>query len=377
MSSMDPTQSSLGLWAFLFTIVAIALWVDKTSLGRSIPGAIIALVLGAILSNVNILPSTSGVYDVATGMFVGLAIPLLLLTGNLRRIWKETGRLFGVFLLAVSATVAGTITAYFLIPIEPPFAQQLAGSLAAGYTGGSVNFVAVSNALGLSGSSFVATAAADHLIGNLYLMLLMILPAIAIVRKWYPDVSGTASQLPVAPSAETAQRLNPVAIICALAMSFSINWIGTVTGEATGVKYMPILTITAITVALATCLPRQVERLEGAYTVGMILMYVFFAAIGANLDMTVLWKSGPTILLFATIIVLMHLVVLLTAARLFRFSLAEIVVSSAATVGGPPVAAAIASAKGWPHLVTPGLLVGILGYVLGNFIGIALAQLLT
>ena len=62
--------------------------------------------------------------------------------------------------------------------------------------------------------------------------------------------------------------------------------------------------------------------------------------------------------------------------KLLKIDLAEALVASNACIMGPATAAAIAAGQGWRSLVTPGLLVGVLGYVIANFLGVAVTELL-
>ena len=57
-------------------------------------------------------------------------------------------------------------------------------------------------------------------------------------------------------------------------------------------------------------------------------------------------------------------------------NLAEAVVAAGAALVGPAPTAAIAAARGWKALVTPGIMCGILGYAIGTFIGVLVAKLL-
>jgi uncharacterized membrane protein len=70
-------------------------------------------------------------------------------------------------------------------------------------------------------------------------------------------------------------------------------------------------------------------------------------------------------------------VVLLLGAKLFKIDLAPTIIGSAAAIVGPAVAAALATTKGWKTLITPGIAIGILGYVVANFIGIGLFKWLS
>jgi uncharacterized membrane protein len=76
------------------------------------------------------------------------------------------------------------------------------------------------------------------------------------------------------------------------------------------------------------------------------------------------------------ILLSVHLLVLLGVGRLFRLTLPELVTASNAAVLGATTAPALAAAKGWHDLVTPGVLVGVLGYALGTLVGTAVFHIL-
>jgi uncharacterized membrane protein len=75
-------------------------------------------------------------------------------------------------------------------------------------------------------------------------------------------------------------------------------------------------------------------------------------------------------------IIVLHIVIVLGMARLMKVDLAEAVVASGAALVGPAVTAAIAISQGWRTLVTPAIMVGVLGYVIGTFVGVAVAAFL-
>jgi uncharacterized membrane protein len=51
-------------------------------------------------------------------------------------------------------------------------------------------------------------------------------------------------------------------------------------------------------------------------------------------------------------------------------------VASQACVGGPSTALALVISKQWRALVTPPVLIGVLGYAIGNYAGVGMAFLL-
>ena len=89
--SLIPADNIFALGAILFGVAWLAFWIDTRPLGRKTSGVIWALGIAMLLSNTGIIPFSSPAYDFVGGSLVPLAIPLLLLKGDLRRIFRESG----------------------------------------------------------------------------------------------------------------------------------------------------------------------------------------------------------------------------------------------------------------------------------------------
>jgi uncharacterized membrane protein len=105
-------------------------------------------------------------------------------------------------------------------------------------------------------------------------------------------------------------------------------------------------------------------------------MYLFFAAVGAGTDAAAFLASAAVLFIYGITIMVVHFAFTLTVAGLLRIDLREIVVASAAALVGPAPTAAIAATRGWHDLVTPGVMCGVFGYVIGTFLGVSLTGLL-
>ena len=80
-------------------------------------------------------------------------------------------------------------------------------------------------------------------------------------------------------------------------------------------------------------------------------------------------EVAPLLVALVLILLTVHAVVTFGLGSLLGLSLPELITASNAAVLGATTAPALAATKGWRNLVTPGVLVGVLGYALGTFLG--------
>jgi uncharacterized membrane protein len=128
---------------------------------------------------------------------------------------------------------------------------------------------------------------------------------------------------------------------------------------------------------IATVFSKQLEGINGAEEIGTFLIYIFFVVLGVPASISEIIKNGAFILLFCVLAVIVHLIVTLGIGKLFKFKLDELLLASNACIGGPTTAVAMAIAKGWNKLIIPTMLAGIWGYVLGNYCGIIVGNVLS
>ena len=81
------------------------------------------------------------------------------------------------------------------------------------------------------------------------------------------------------------------------------------------------------------------------------------------------------LILYSCVIFVGIIAASLILGKLFKFKIEEISVAANAALGGPTTAAAVAAARGWKDLITPAVLVGTLGYIVGNYFGVFIGNL--
>ena len=373
-------EQDFALWAVLIAIAAFGFWCERTPWGRKYSGVLLLITLAIVLANLRIIPTSAPAYDVVWDYLVPIAIPLLLFHADLKRVVRESGPTLIAFIIGSAAVVAGSIIGVVLLDLGPNEAE-LAGIFTGTYIGGGLNFAAVAEATGMQESTeLTAAVAADQVITNLHFLLIILIPGIAWMARRYPthhmDNAETFS-LGADGVPHHLSHLSIPGLLASLALAFIVAATGNWIADMAGYPQYGILVITAIALAIATLAPKQVERLSGYREAGNVMMFIFLGSIAAGADIWELIEIAPVMFVYASIIIVVHMVILFGVGLLLRLDLAELAMASAVCIGGPSSAPALASAKGWRDLLIPGILCGSLGYGIGSFIGVRVASWLT
>lgn len=381
---MISADNEFGLMAALFLIAGGSFLAEKTRFGARLTGAVIAILAAIVAANLGVIPHAAPAYEFVFSYFVPILIPLFLFKANLRRMLFETTRMTGAFLLASAGTVLGVLAAISLLDLgslapaaETPAALReaaVAGLFTSTYIGGSVNYAALGEITGLrtDASFFSAATATDNLFSAVFLSLLALLPGWNWLARRFRahEESGDVSDH------DKVRPITATTLTLSLAAAISFVAIGDAITGAVGLPSLRYAVITALVVSVATAFPKWLDRLHGGFELGVGLAFVFFAAIAAGADVVAMIRIAPLLVALVVILLSVHLVVLLSVGRLLGLTLPELVTASNAAILGATTAPALAAARGWNDLVTPGVLVGVLGYALGTFAGTAMFNLL-
>lgn len=106
------------MWAAILCASSFGLWGNRQTWGAAMGGAsLLSTLMALLLSNVGVMPTVSPAYGVVNKFLLPLAVPLLLLTADMRRVLTATGRVLWCFCVGAVGTTIGTVVAYTLVPM--------------------------------------------------------------------------------------------------------------------------------------------------------------------------------------------------------------------------------------------------------------------
>ena len=346
---------------------------QRVAFARQLGTTMVVLLFGFLVTNLLGWRPDTRASSWISGPLTSLAIAQLLLAVDLRRIWPDARRLLLPFITAVICTlIAVLVGALMFQPWLGSDAGLLAGVFTATFTGGSLNFVSVARTLTPPEPLLLLAMAADHVAFAAWFGI-----SVLIGRRWgrarrSSKTSATASGTAELPSLDWSNIL------------FGMFWGGGVLLVAEGINALiqivwsgcPTILVLTTVALLAAQLPGASSR-SGCYGLGLLLIQPFFMVIGLSSPVAGLLGAGFPVLLYAAWIVAIQGGTLLLIRHWRRWPLTECLVASQAAIGGPSTALALATSLESASLAMPGVAIGLCGYLIGTYLGLLSASLLS
>jgi uncharacterized membrane protein len=329
-----------------------------------------------ILRNVGVLPAESASYDLLGTVGLPLVIVLLLLKVDVGAAVRVMGRGIGVMLLGTAGIVVGAPIGLWVVQRWlAPDAWKGFAALSGSWIGGTGNMAAVAEGVEISPEMFGLAVLADTAIYVAWLPLLLGSKALAArFNRWARVPEDRIAQMDeAAAAAATVEEARPemrhylyIAVI-GLTATWAALALAPLLPESAIVSasVWRILLVTAFGIALSFT---PAKRLPASHEVAMALLYVFVARMGAQASLEGL-AQAPAFLLGAAIWIVIHGLFCLGGAWLLKVDVHSAAIASAANVGGA-ASAPVVAAYHRESLVPVAILMALLGYALGNPVGL-------
>jgi len=345
----------------------------KMRIFEYLPAVVMIYAFMMLLASLGIFTYNSAINNVYTLTKTNLLpamLFLMLLEIDFRHFLKLGKKLLLAYLLAVSSIAFAFIVVAALFHFNQEMAAAF-GALAGSWMGGTANMVAVGSALGVNEDAFAYALVVDSVNYTLWVMLLLFLVPFA---KFFNRFTK---------SEENLAYLSEIG--CACAMGAKRYWLLIVLALFASLasqilaNYFVLLNRTTTIVILATLLGvlgsfTRLRELNGSSEVATTMLYIIIALIGSKAVIANFSGLGFYVVA-GFVILLIHAAVMVAGAKIFKLDLFSIAVASLANIGGVASAPILAAAYN-KKLVSVGVLMAIMGYLIGTFGGLFVGEIL-
>jgi uncharacterized membrane protein len=384
---MEPTplfHDLFGVMAVITMIPVFFVWLEKRTrwkIFNVLPAIIWIFLTPIILSNLNVIPRSTPIYDTFKAFAVPMFIVLMLLDINIRQALRVAWRGAGVMVLGAVGIVVGAGMSYSLFRAGLPEGTWRGfGALAGSWIGGTGNLAAVAESLETPGEMVAMVVLVDNLAYLVYF------PIILTCKRWaerfnrFTRVSPEQIELLTGAGGRVEKKSQEVHfrnVLVLIGFGFTaIFAANTLAGLVPA--FPPVLTEKTWGMLLVTTLgilmsATPLKNVPGTAPISMSLVYIYMTMIGAQADLRNL-GGVQWFLMAGGVCILFHFIFVIVGARIFRVDVSMAAVSSVAAVGGA-ASAPVAAAYHREELVPISIMLALIGYGLGNYLGVAAAYL--
>lgn len=374
------------LIAFLL-FPALVIWlVSKFSFLNKIGIVLICYIAGIIVGNIGILPTSfREVQSLMQDVSVALALPLLLFSLDVKGWLKMAKSGMLAMLLAVISIVLITFILHLTIGASLPDGWKLAGMSSALYTGGTPNLAAMKTALQVDNDLYILFNTYDTVFSLLYIFFMSSLAKVFFqkVFKLRPyqvpseEEQVNASDISDETVAAYKKFLNPsilkgllaaMLLSCVmLGIAFLIS--GFFPAESTSVVVILIITSLGIAASFA----KPVRKIKYTFHLGMYIIYVFCFAVATMTNLDALVNINWKILIYILVAIFGSMLLHALLCKICKIDSDTMIITSVSAICSPPFVPGVASGIKNKYVLISGLVTGIIGYAIGNYLGIGTA----
>ena len=348
---------------------------------KYVPGFVLLYIFAAALNTAGVFGESKSIEttgDAVQDAVLPAMILLFLFKCDLRKIIKLGPKLLLTYVVAALSIAVGFVVTYLIFQAAlAPEAWKALGALTGSWTGGSANMVAIQGILHAPENVFGYVLIVDTVLYSMWLLLMF--GSVSFSARFNAWTKANTTRLNSHEGLQDEERSIDLTSLMtligfSLAASAFAGWIGDLLPEIGVVITSTTWTILIVSVLGLVIAATPLGKTAGSSELAVVMLYVVIGIIASGSDFTSLTQA-PLYLVAGIVVLVVHLAVMITYAKLTRTELFSLAVASTANIGGVASAPVVASAFN-RQLVPVGVLFALLGAFLGTFIGLTTAQIL-
>ena len=318
---------------------------------------------------------------------VPIAIPLMLFNCDFKLWTKSLPKTFATLIGGLLSVLIAIVSAFFIFRnsgIEN--FHNVAGMMTGIYTGGTMNFYALGAALEVDPNVIMFVYTFEMLV-TFPLILFITGGGYRFFRKILPfkDASffsnkNGSSEMEQNGIEDYTHMLNRKVFpktLCGLLLSILFLAVGAALSLLlTGKLNEMIIILTITTLAIAASFSEKVRKLPKTFELGMIFILVFSIVVASQFNIYNIQTSAATLFYFVLYVMLVSVLLHLLFCRMGKISGDLFTVAHIGLLCSPPFIPPVVGAMGNRKVLISGIVIGLIGYALGTYLGVSIAFLL-
>jgi uncharacterized membrane protein len=367
----------------LFPVLVIYLCQRFPALNK-LGAVVICYAVGILIGNISILPENIfGVQDTLMTLVIPLAIPLIFFSIDIKKWSRLAGKSLLSFTFVVLAVLITVCASYFIFrSLVGEEAWKVSGMLIGVYTGGTPNLAAIGTALNIDPTVYVATHVSDVVIGAVWL-LIVITVLQRILLKFLPPFRriGDESQSQEEANFDSYAGIFQRKVILPLLGAFGIA-VGIFAVAAALILVVPqefamvVAILTVSTLGIAFSFIPAIRRIPMTFHLGQYLILIFCLVVSSMADIRELLNTAPAMIGLVAFVYFVSVAIHVALSAIARIDADTVIITSVAGLYSPPFVPMVASVLKNKEVIVSGVITGIIGWVIGTYMGIAVAYTL-
>lgn len=317
---------------------------------------------------------------------VPIAIPLMLFNCNFKLWTKSLPKTTAALMGGIFSIVVAVVTGFFIFRNSgiPDFAN-VAGMMTAIYTGGTMNFYALGSSLNVDPNTITIVYTFEMLV-TFPFILFIVSGGYKLFRKLLPYRDDSTSLESESGhnvdsglenySGMFGKKIFPKTLIGLL---ISLLFLAIGAGLSllfTGKLNELVIILTITTLAIIASFSPKIRNLPKTFELGMFFILIFSVVVASQFNIQSINTSALTTLCFVLYIMLTSVFLHILLSRIFKVNGDLFCVAHIGLLCSPPFIPPIVAALGNKKVLISGIVIGLVGYAVGTYLGIALAWLL-
>lgn len=364
---------------YLLTPAALMLLAHRSGFAARLGPIVLCYVAGLLLGLSGAQPeSVSPIRDTIIEASLGLALPLLLFAVDLRAWGRIAGSaLLSMGLAIVSVGVIATVLFLLFSTGGTEETEQLSGMAVGMYTGGLANMGAIKLALDIPEGRYLLFATMDTVVGAGYLLFVLTLAPVVMGRFLLPFNGSRDDESDASETANPAERnWGAQGLIAVAGAALCVGASSALAPMMPFAEPQIMIIVLLTSFGILGSLTPTLRQNAAAPHIGMYLLYVFSFSVAASMDLATLSTVNLSVLGFVLIATFGSFTLHAVLARLAGIDRDTFLITSVAAVMSPAFVPMVSRSLRNPAILMSGMATGILGFAIGNYLGISLALLL-